>query len=242
MCDPDKNARSKRLRTVAIVAFAVTVAAASVANARPPTNLLVVAPAELPELAREREDWVFPYQTRIGRHILCVAHANAARLAILDVSDPRHITAEGIVAVDAPEAFDVVSMLGARAVLVRFRQNRDRAVLDLRDALHPSLTTVADRSFQGSIRGRGNDAVTVIRQDGTATDASGAAFGASIVDAPPLPDLTKVYEVRGVRQEVTNEATGTTLLLSDDGLYLIRRPAVERSNDFRDEGLCNSGS
>ena len=30
-----------------------------------------------------------------------------------------------------------------------------------------------------------------------------------------------------VRQEITNAETGTTFLLTADGLYLIRRPAVE---------------
>jgi len=33
--------------------------------------------------------------------------------------------------------------------------------------------------------------------------------------------------VNQVRQEITNSETGTTYLLTTDGLYLIRRPAVE---------------
>jgi hypothetical protein len=37
----------------------------------------------------------------------------------------------------------------------------------------------------------------------------------------------RVVEVKQVRQEATNADTGTTFLLAENGLYLIRRPALE---------------
>jgi hypothetical protein len=44
----------------------------------------------------------------------------------------------------------------------------------------------------------------------------------------------RVYEVKQVRQEITNHDTGTTFLLAEDGLYLIRRPTVEKEYKFQE--------
>jgi hypothetical protein len=40
-----------------------------------------------------------------------------------------------------------------------------------------------------------------------------------------------VTDVKGLKQQVTNRETGTTFLLGEDGLYVVRRPAVEASLD-----------
>lgn len=47
----------------------------------------------------------------------------------------------------------------------------------------------------------------------------------------------RVVEVKEVRQEATNADTGTTFLLAENGLYLIRRPALETAPEV----LLNSG-
>ena len=51
------------------------------------------------------------------------------------------------------------------------------------------------------------------------------------------PNDDRVLEVKQVRQEVTNADTGTTFLLAENGLYLIRRPALEAAPEV----LQNSG-
>jgi hypothetical protein len=38
-----------------------------------------------------------------------------------------------------------------------------------------------------------------------------------------------------VREEVTNAGTGTTFLLAENGLFLIRRPAVEQNQRRREQ-------
>jgi hypothetical protein len=241
MRDQDDRALSKRLRTVALAALAIGAVATSVADARPSTDLIVVVPTNLPEAARQPGDGMFLYEASTGRQLLYVEHSHGARLAIFDVTDPRHISAGGFVTVEAPEAFDVVSMLGNRAALVRFRESRGTAVLDLHDAMHPVLTTAANQSFEGSIKRLGNDGITVTRQEGAAPDVNAPAFTTAVVNTPQAPDGMHVVNVPRVRQEVTSDSTGTTFLLSDDGLYLIRRLSVERSNDFRAEGYVNTG-
>ena len=45
--------------------------------------------------------------------------------------------------------------------------------------------------------------------------------------------LGTVFDVKQVREEVTNPGTGTTFLLTGSGLFLVRRPAVEWNNWWR---------
>ena len=48
-----------------------------------------------------------------------------------------------------------------------------------------------------------------------------------MVEAANTQDLSRVFDVKKVREEVTNAGTGTTFLLTENGLFLVRRPAVE---------------
>jgi hypothetical protein len=41
--------------------------------------------------------------------------------------------------------------------------------------------------------------------------------------------------VKQVREQVTNAGTGTTFLLTENGLFLIRRPAVESDKRRREQ-------
>ena len=54
-----------------------------------------------------------------------------------------------------------------------------------------------------------------------------------VVDTANSRELDRVFNVKQVRQEIANKDTGTTFLLADSGLYLIRRPAVEADLQFR---------
>ena len=55
-----------------------------------------------------------------------------------------------------------------------------------------------------------------------------------IVDTADSQELYRVFDVKQVREEVTRKETGTTFLLTDGGLYLIRRPVVEMYKNQRD--------
>jgi hypothetical protein len=43
-----------------------------------------------------------------------------------------------------------------------------------------------------------------------------------------------VFDVKEVREEVTKYDTGTTFLLTERGLYLVRRPLIETDNEYRE--------
>jgi hypothetical protein len=69
-------------------------------------KIIVVRPAELPELARVAGQAMMLHDTLDGTTLLYVEQNHGARLAIFDVTDPAHVKAEGSTVVDAPGSFD----------------------------------------------------------------------------------------------------------------------------------------
>jgi hypothetical protein len=204
----------KRSRQIAIAIVASGVVAATAVHANPSNNIVLVPPTDLPELARQSGDAMLLHETSDGRTLLYIEQNRGARLATFDVTDPVHIKGEGSVQLDATVPFDFVSPLGKQAELIRFRQGHEDAVLDLRKERVPNLEAVQGLTLQAPITHLGNDGFTVASQ------------------VPQMPsanaqDLSRVFNVKQVREEVTNAGTGTTFLLTENGLFIIRRLAVE---------------
>jgi hypothetical protein len=120
-------------------------------------------------------------------------------------------------------SFDFYSPLGNQAELVRFRQGQEDAVLDLPRVMAPKLMTMRRLTFLGPISDAGNHACTVT---GPTIDAPPALdFGA--IATVLSYELNRIFDVKQVRAQMTRSDAGTTFMLGEDGLYMIRRPAVE---------------
>jgi hypothetical protein len=223
---------SRCVRRVAIAIVASASAAAPALYAKTVNNLVLVPPAQLPELARQSGEALFLHQTLDGRTLLYVEHDQGARLAILDVTDPSRIKDRGSVPLEAIGPFDFVSSLGDRAALVRFRQGHAHAVLDLHNARAPTLRRIQGLTLQGHIMPLGADGFTVSAQ--ADADAS-PTRDYQVVDTANLQAIKRVFDVSQVRAEISNNDTGTTFLLTDSGLYLIRRPGVESNQWLREQ-------
>jgi hypothetical protein len=196
---------SKRLRRTAI-AIAASGMAATIIHANPSNSTVLVPPADLPELARQGGEAMLLHETIDGRTLLYIEQNQGARLAALDVTDPPHVKGKGSVQLEASGAFDFMFPLGDRAELVRYREGQGDAVLDLREV--PKLNKLEDLDY----------AAYGDRQ---------AARDYQVVDSEVSRELSHVFDVKQVRQETTNAATGTTFVLTENGLYLIRQPRVE---------------
>jgi hypothetical protein len=216
-----KSLKSTRQIAIAIVASGVV--AATAVHASPSNNIVLVPPTDLPELARQSGDAMLLHETSDGRTLLYIEQNRGARLATFDVTDPVHIKGEGSVQLDATGPFDFVSPLGKQAELIRFRQGHEGAVLDLRKERVPNLGAVQALTLQGPITHLGNDGFTVTSQ--VPKLPSGREY--QVVETANTQDLSRVFDVKQVREEVTNAGTGTTFLLTENGLFLIRRLAVE---------------
>jgi hypothetical protein len=209
---------------LAITAALSAILASPATHANPSNRIVLVPPTDLPTMAQQSGEAMFLHGTWDGRTLLYVEQRQGAQLAIFDVTDPAHVKGEGSAQLNAVGPFDFVAALGERAELVRFRQGQGDAVLDLHKA--PTLKKVQGLQSQTS---------PMLVVDGSSLPADPAvnpAMDPSVRDYRVLESGKSqpndhVVEVKQVRQEMTNADTGTTFLLAEKGLYLIRRPALE---------------
>lgn len=223
---------SKCLRAVATAMVASGSAAAPLAHAWPTAKPIFVQPAALPELARQPGQAMFLHASDDGRTILYVEQGQGTRLAIFDVTNPAHIKSAGAVQLDVPGPFDFVSTFGSRAEVVRFREGKGDALLDLNKANAPALKTAQLLTLHGT-------PATLIDDGGTAKsqiDPNMRPYQDYQSSATAsLEEFKGVLDERQIREQVTNRDTGTTFLLTESGLYVIRRPIAEQDKERRED-------
>jgi len=225
------------LRRVAI-ATVTSGMAAGIALAAPSSNLIVVPPTKLPASARQNGEAMLLHETIDGTTLLYIEQNQGSRLAIFDVTDPAHIKDEGSVEIDPLGPFDFVSSLGSPAELIRFRQDQGNAVLDLHKAKVPVLKMPQGLTLKGAAMPLGNDGLTVSSR--VATDSPVTRdYQVQVINTANSLELNRVPNVKGVREELTKYDTGTTFLLTDDGLFLIRRPVKEMEKTLRALNYAN---
>ena len=222
---------SKFVRRAVIAIVAAGTVAAPAAYSRTSNDLIVVPPADLPDLARQTGEAMLLHETFDGRTHLYIEQNHGVQLAIFDVTDPSHVKGEGSVQIEAPGPFDFVSTLGDRAEVVQFRQGQGSAVLDLHKVNVPTLTKVQGLTLQGAPMALGDAGFIVTSR---ADSDAQSARDVQVVVTASSGDLNRVVDVKEVRQELTKHDTGTTFLLAQSGLYVVRRPVVERQNELRE--------
>jgi hypothetical protein len=223
-----------QLTLTAVLALVFT-GYAQARNHHSPDKIVVVGPADLPELARVTGQAMMLHDTMDGRTILYIEQNHGARLAIFDVTDPAHVKAEGSAQVDAPDSFDFVSSLGGDAVLVRFRNGQGEAVLNLRKVRTPTLNLTQGLYFQGSMEFWGDNVLIADKQPSLQSYISDTDYRVVDISDPLRPN--SVTDIKQVLEKITNYDTGTTFLLTPDGLYLIRRPPVEEGFRSREQQM-----
>jgi len=93
--------------------------------------------------------------------------------------------------------------------------------------------------FQGSTERLGDDGLIIADQPNVRSDAYNPNY--QVVDlSNPLQPIP-LADVKQVREKIENDETGTTFLLAPDGLYLIRRPAVEEEYEIHEYQMEHPG-
>ncbi len=234
----NKN-RITRIAQLALAAVAALTLTGQAEARNRPNKIILVRPEDLPELARVPGQAMLLHYTGDGKMHLLVEQNHGARLAIFDVTDPAHVKEEAAVQVDAPGAFDFVSSLGDYAELVRFQNGQGEAVLNLHKVKAPTLKTIPGLAVQGSTERLGGDGLMVTEQPGAQSNASDPNY--QFVDLSNPLNPNPVGDVKNVLEKITNDETGTTFLLTPDGLYLIRRPAVEEEYEIHQYQMNHPG-
>src|SRR5580704_13866863 len=97
-----------QLTLTAVVALGFT-GHAQARNHHSPDKIVVVGPADLPELARVTGQAMMLHDTTYGRTIRYSEQEHGARPASRGVADRGHVKAEGSAQVDGPAAIDLGS-------------------------------------------------------------------------------------------------------------------------------------
>jgi hypothetical protein len=191
-------------------------------------DLVIMEAHDLPEQAQAPGNSLFLHSDNAGSTYLYVEQQQGARLSVFDVTDPARIKLVVSTPLAPEGAFDFVRPLGNNAELVYFRDGQKEAVLDLRKAKTPVLRMIPTVADLGPADTLGESGLLVTGQPYRYVPAVAREY--QVIDiAASVP--TQLATVKDVRHRVTNNETGTTFLLSPNGLTVVRRLSVE--NDYK---------
>lgn len=191
-------------------------------------NQIVEEPSDLPEMAKTPGQALFLYQAGDGATYLYVEQHDGERLAIYDVTDPAKIKGVASVPVKASGTFEFVRYLNDRTELVRFRESRQAAVLDLSNPKSPTLKRVDDLSHPGQTETLGQTGLVMI--NGHYRYVGSVPHDYRLMDVSNPEHPVPLATIKQVRHKLVDEENGTTYLLGSDGLTVVRRPRVEEDH------------
>ncbi|WP_124846800.1 hypothetical protein [Acidipila sp. EB88] len=191
-------------------------------------ELIVMEPHDLPEQAQTPGNSFFLHADSAGNTYLYVEQQQGARLTVFDVTDSARIRVVTSTPLNVPGAFDFVRPLDGDAELIRFRDEKGVAVLDLHKAKLPSLHMVPALVDPGQTVSLGETGFLGVDEPYSYVRAVPRDFQVVDTSSPMSPAL--LTTVKQVKHRVVKDDTGTTFLLGIDGLTIIRRMSVENEH------------
>jgi hypothetical protein len=209
---------------VAFTALAMTVTLHAEIRSKS-QGLIVVQPRDLPEVAQMPGNSLFLHSDGSGETYLYIEQQQGARLTIFDVTDPSKIKLVESITLTVPGTFDFVRPLDGHGELVRFRDNKGVAVLDLHKVKAPSLRMISSLSDSGSTESLGETGFLMVNEPYNYVRATPRDYQVVDISLPSEPVL--LATIKEVKHEVVKDDTGTTFLLGSEGLTVVRRTSVE---------------
>jgi hypothetical protein len=162
-----------------------------------------------------------------GSTFLYVEQQKGALLSVYDVTDPGKIKLDASVETGARSSYDFVGAMG-NSELIKFRDGSGSGVIDLHRAKAPKLTAIAG-ALPTSTEALGDEGyLASSSQTGPATETAIVPRSVQVVAttsaAPQVVDT-----VANVTKQVARPETGTTFLLGQNGVTMIRQVATERA-------------
>ena len=112
-------------------------------------------------------------------------------------------------------------------------------MLDLREVKVPAIKMIQGLKFQGLTPRLGDDGFQVADRLNAQSEANDPNY--QVVDISNPLRANAVADINQVLEKITNDETGTTFLLAADGLYVIRRPAVEEEYKIHEYQMEHPG-
>lgn len=189
-------------------------------------EIVVVQPRDLPEQAQVRGNAMFLYSDDAGSTYLYVEQQRGGSLAVFDVTDPGRIKYVSSAALQGAGTFDFVQPLDGHGELIRYREHKGFAVIDLRKASSPTLHSLNALAASGEAESLGETGLLMVNKPYNAIRSTARDY--QVIDTSSPTDPVLLTTVAQVTHKVVNRETGTTFLLGADGLTVIRRMSVER--------------
>ncbi|AFL89368.1 hypothetical protein Terro_3139 [Terriglobus roseus DSM 18391] len=200
-------------------------------------ELVVIEPRSLPEQAQLGGNSFFLHSDDAGSTYLYVEQQEGARLTVFEVTDPSRIKMVSTTPLTVDGPFDFVRALDGNAELVRFRDGKTVALLDLRNAKNPRLHVVSGLLDPGPTEPLGKTGFLGVNKPYYYVFALPRDYQVVDISTPEKPVL--LTTIKEVKHRVVNEDTGTTFLLGTDGLTVIRRISVETDYKMHQMQLAN---
>jgi hypothetical protein len=202
-------------------------------------EIVVLEPADLPEQAQMGGESFFLHATNVGSDYLYIEQQQGVRLTVLDVTDPARIKPVSSVLLKTEGSYDFVRPVSDRAELIRYRQNGNVAVLDLTKAKSPEVRAAPEIMTAFTVTDR-LDSTGLLTVSGPADYAVAAPRDFQVIDFATPSNPQVLTTVKQVAHRLTNDETGTTFLLSNQGLTVIRQPQVEEDYREHEAQLSNN--
>ena len=187
-------------------------------------KLIVLLPQDLPEAARVNGNSLFLHSSGKGSY-LYVEQQNGAQLVIFDVTDPAHIKLKAMQRLAVSGPYDFVRTMGENGEMMRFRDGKTVAMLDVSKEGEPEMRDASAMKAAGE---------TMVSEKASSSDGSEpdkyvrpVRHDYEVVDTTSGGQPEHVTTVKQVKQQVVNDDTGTTFLLNNDGLTVVRRTDTE---------------
>lgn len=132
--------KSPAIVLTAALALGVPMANASTRNSK--TDIRVVPPSALPEVAQQASQDLLLHYSGAGTPYLYLEQKQGARLAVFDVSEPAHIQLAASVDTGVAKTYDFVQPVGSALELIRFRDGSGSALLKLGKAKAPRFEDI----------------------------------------------------------------------------------------------------
>jgi hypothetical protein len=216
------NAMNFTAKTTLLTAALTLTIAVTQADAYVKTNLTVqpiAATADAQDLMLHADNQ--------GSTFLYVEQQQGALLSVYDVTNPARIKLDASVQTGAHSSYNFVSAMG-NSELIAFRDGSGSGVIDLRQATAPKLTTVAGTLPMATER-LGNEGYLATSYQTVAAMAAPAAQPRSVQIVETTAEPRVVGTVASVTKQVARPETGTTFLLGENGITVVRQVAAERA-------------
>ena len=224
-----------------VIALTLTAATAMPVHAvvlKQSKTLRVETPSSNPELALANGQALYLHATGDGRTLLYVEKQEGRGLAVLDVTTPSDIRRIADATFTSASPFNFVEAIGDNSVLIQYRDGSGYAILNLAPGLHPVVENKAAFAQAAGFDPLGQSGL-LIPVSANAGDPADAAQTYRIVNTAAKDAPYVLATVPNVTEEVANGETGTTFLLNQRGVTVVRRLRVEQAHEaelIREEG------